>query len=206
MLFSPRIIWRDRSLLRFVEYLNCRISFAVPFWPCSLRWMPAWQRSHLPSWQSCVQQEQTTALSTPCGCCLHDISTPVLWLFPTPHKPALPRIFDSNLGTQLFMAYQGEERLGRFQPMVFFKQLPECNPRIVFILQLLDNFAEWMPWNGVSVSFQLAGKVYIGSVNMAAYLEVYDVHIGEVLIHHQPIIFYAYILFVRWYIWFSTAF
>lgn len=34
--------WRDRSLLRFVEYPNCRISFAVPFWPCSLGWMSAW--------------------------------------------------------------------------------------------------------------------------------------------------------------------
>lgn len=31
---------------------------------------------------------------------------------------------------------------------------------------------------------------------MAAYLEIHDVHIGEVLIHHQTAIFYPYILLV----------
>lgn len=50
--------------------------------------------------------------------------------------------------------------------------------------------------NGVSVSFQFAGKVYIGSVNMAANLEVYDVHIGQIFIHDQLVVLNPYILLV----------
>ena len=36
----------------------------------------------------------------------------------------------------------------------------------------------------------------LSPVNMSAYLEIHDVHIGEVLIHHQTAIFYPYILLV----------
>ena len=48
----------------------------------------------------------------------------------------------------------------------------------------------------VAVSLQFIRKVYISSVNMAADFEIDYIHVGKVPIHHQPIVLYAYILFV----------
>ena len=94
------------------------------------------------------------------------------------------------------MIVQREKRTGRFQSAVFIEQFFERNPCVGLVLHLLYNLAERMAGYRVAVSLQFIRKVYIGSVNMSAYLEIHDVHIGEVLIHHQTAIFYPYILFI----------
>ena len=94
------------------------------------------------------------------------------------------------------MILQREKRTGRFQSVVFIEQFLKRDPCIDVALYLLYNLAERVSRYRVAVSLQFARKVYISPVNMAAYLEIHDVHIGEVLIHHQTAIFYPYILLV----------
>lgn len=94
------------------------------------------------------------------------------------------------------MALQREKRSSRFQAVVFIEQFPERDPNIVPALHLLYNPAERVADYLIAVSLLFIDKVYISSVNMAAYFEIHYVHVGEIFIHHQPIVLYAHIQFV----------